>query len=217
MNIILFGPPGVGKGTQGVRLAESLGIVHLAMGDLLRAAVADETELGLKAKAFMEAGKLVPDDLVIGLIEERITADDAKQGFLLDGFPRNVAQAKALNDMLHKHGLEIDHVIFMDASKQALVERLSGRLTCSACGFGFHRHYSPPKIEGRCDKCGGSLYQRPDDNEEVIAQRLDVYAEQTSPLLEFYGDDKSFSKVNAEAGMDEVYASLVSVVKGQHG
>ncbi len=217
MNIILFGPPGVGKGTQGARLAESLGILHLAMGDLLREAVANKTELGLKAKAFMDEGKLVPDELVIGLIEARITAPDAKQGFLLDGFPRNVAQAKALNAMLEKHGLQIDHVIFMDASKEALIQRLSGRLTCSACGFGFHRHYSPPKIEGQCDKCGGRLHQRADDNEEVIAQRLEVYAEQTSPLLAFYGDDESFSKVNAEADMDEVYALLESVVKGQHG
>ncbi len=214
MNIVLFGPPGVGKGTQGVKLAKAFGIVHLAMGDLLRAAVAEKTELGLKANAFMDAGKLVTDDLVIGLIEERITADDAKHGFLLDGFPRNVAQAKALNAMLDKHGLKIDHVIFMDASKEALLERLTGRLTCSACGFGFHRHYSPPKIEGRCDKCGGSLVQRADDTEEVISQRLEVYAEQTAPLLDFYGNDAAFRKVNAEAGMDEVYASLLAAVKG---
>ena len=214
MNIILFGPPGVGKGTQGVKLAEQFGIVHLAMGDLLRSAVAEKTELGLKAKAFMDAGKLVTDDLVIGLIEARIVADDAANGFLLDGFPRNVEQAKALNEMLAQHGLKIDHIIFMDASKDALLQRLTGRLTCSACGFGFHRHYSPPKIEGQCDKCGGSLYQRADDTEEVISQRLEVYAEQTSPLLDFYGDDEVFSKVDAEAGMDEVYASLERVVKG---
>ncbi|MBN4058395.1 nucleoside monophosphate kinase, partial [Mariprofundus ferrooxydans] len=152
MNIILFGPPGVGKGTQGVKLSSAFGIVHLAMGDLLRAAVAAQTELGLKAKAFMDAGKLVTDALVIGLIEERIVSADAKNGFLLDGFPRNVAQAVALNEMLTKHNLELDHVVFMDASKEALLERLTGRLTCSACGFGFHRHYSPPKIEGQCDK-----------------------------------------------------------------
>ncbi|PCI01252.1 MAG: adenylate kinase [Zetaproteobacteria bacterium] len=214
MNIILFGPPGVGKGTQGVKLSSAFGIVHLAMGDLLRAAVAAQTELGLKAKAFMDAGKLVTDALVIGLIEERIVSADAKNGFLLDGFPRNVAQAVALNEMLTKHNLELDHVVFMDASKEALLERLTGRLTCSACGFGFHRHYSPPKIEGQCDKCGGSLIQRADDTEEVISQRLEVYAEQTAPLLDFYGNEEMFCKVKAEAGMDEVYTSLLAAVKG---
>jgi len=214
MNIILFGPPGVGKGTQGVKLAGEFGIVHLAMGDLLRAAVADQTPLGIKAKAFMDAGKLVTDELVIGLIEERISAEDAQQGFLLDGFPRNVAQAVALNHMLDNKGLKINHVIFMDASKDALLERLAGRLACSACGFGFHRHYSPPKIKGQCDKCSGSLYQRADDTEEVISQRLEVYAEQTSPLLDFYGKDNTFCKVNAEPGMDEVYTSLLEAIKG---
>jgi len=214
MNIVLFGPPGVGKGTQGVRLAEDFDIVHLAMGDLLRAAVAAETELGLNAKSFMDAGKLVTDALVIGLIEERIVSEDAKCGFLLDGFPRNVAQATALNEMLTKHSLKVDHVVFMDATKDVLLPRLAGRLTCSACGFGFHRHYSPPKIEGRCDKCDAALYQRKDDTEKVISQRLEVYAEQTSPLLDFYGNNDSFSKVNAEAGLDEVYALLQIVVKG---
>jgi len=214
MNIVLFGPPGVGKGTQGVRLAEDFGIVHLAMGDLLRAAVVAETELGLEAKSFMDAGKLVTDALVIGLIEERIVSEDAKDGFLLDGFPRNVAQAIALNEMLIKHGLEIDHVVFMDATKDALLARLTGRLTCSACGFGFHRHYSPPKIEERCDKCDSPLYQRKDDTEKVISQRLEVYADQTAPLLDFYGNNESFSKVSAEAGLDEVYALLQTVVKG---
>jgi len=214
MNIVLFGPPGVGKGTQGVRLAKEHGIVHLAMGDLLRAAVTEKTELGLKAKSFMDAGKLVTDEIVIGMIEERIVSDEAKLGFLLDGFPRNVAQATALNEMLGRHGLKLDHIVFMDASKEALLERLAGRLTCSACGFGFHRHYSPPKIEGQCDKCDSALYQRADDTEEVISQRLEVYVEQTSPLLDFYGDSEAFYKVNAEPGMDEVFSSLQSAVKG---
>ncbi|MDX8388569.1 MAG: adenylate kinase [Ghiorsea sp.] len=214
MNIVLFGPPGVGKGTQGVKLSAKFGIVHLAMGDLLRAAVAAQTELGKKAKEFMDAGRLVTDELVIGLIEERILEKDAANGFLLDGFPRNVAQAVALNEMLSRHALSLNDVVFMDASKDALLERLTGRLTCKACGFGFHRHYSPPKIEGQCDKCDGSLYQRADDTKEVISQRLEVYAEQTAPLLGFYGDEAEFRKVNAEAGMDEVYASLLAAVKG---
>jgi adenylate kinase len=214
MNIVLFGPPGVGKGTQGVKLSAEFGIVHLAMGDLLRAAVAAKTALGIKAKSFMDAGRLVTDDLVIGLIEERILEKDAENGFLLDGFPRNVAQAVALNEMLSRHELKLNDIVFMDASKDALLERLTGRLTCSACGFGFHRHYSQPKIDGQCDKCDGALYQRADDTEKVISQRLEVYSEQTSPLLDFYGDEAAFRKVNAEAGMDEVYTSLLAAVKG---
>ena len=214
MNIILFGPPGVGKGTQGLKLSESRGIVHLAMGDILRAAVAEGTDLGLKAKSFMDEGKLVTDELVIGMIEERIVAPSARSGFLLDGFPRNVAQAVALQEMLSKHALSVENVVFMDASKEALMLRLGGRLICSACSFGFHRHYSPPKIDGQCDKCSGELYQRADDNEEVISQRLGIYAEQTAPLLDYYKNEESFCKVNAEGSLDQVYSSLLQAIKG---
>jgi len=214
MNIVLFGPPGVGKGTQGVKLSEKLGVVQIAMGDLLRAAVKEGTELGVKAKGFMDAGKLVPDAVVIGMIEERITASDAAQGFLLDGFPRNVTQAEALNGMLAKHGLLIDRVVFMDAPESLLLERLSGRLICKACGFGFHRHYSPPREDGCCDRCDGELYQRADDKEEVIAQRLKVYGEQTQPLLDFYASSDAFSKIDAAGGVDEVYTALEKAVQG---
>jgi adenylate kinase len=214
MNIVLFGPPGVGKGTQGGKLAEELGIIQIAMGDLLRTAVQQETQLGLEAKGYMDAGKLVPDDVVIGMIEERITAPDVANGFLLDGFPRNVAQAQALAAMLSKHSMEIDRVIFMDAPESALLERLCGRLICRACGFGFHRHYSPPRESGRCDRCGGELYQRKDDREDVIAQRLGVYAEQTQPLLDFYSEDKGFRKIDAAGDVASVYAALEKAVQG---
>ncbi|MDX8384858.1 MAG: adenylate kinase [Ghiorsea sp.] len=214
MNIVLFGPPGVGKGTQGIKLAESTGIVHLAMGDLLRAAVTEGTPLGLKAKSFMDAGKLVTDDIVIGMIEERIVDPSADSGFLLDGFPRNVPQAVALEEMLSRHALSIEHIVFMDASNEALMQRLGGRLVCRACSFGFHRHYSPPKIDGQCDKCSGELYQRADDNEKVISQRLATYAEQTAPLLDYYKNEKSFCKVNAEGSLDQVYGSLLQAIKG---
>jgi len=214
MNIILFGPPGVGKGTQGVRLAESFNIVHLAMGDLLRAAVKEKTELGIQAKSYMDEGKLVPDSVVIGMIEERIVAVDAVNGFLLDGFPRNVAQALALNEMLIQHALKIDHVIFMEADKACLVERLCGRLICKGCGFGFHRHYSPPKKDGVCDRCGSELYQREDDREDVIEQRLKVYQKETQPLLEFYSDLDVFSKVDAMRSMDDVFHTLEKTVQG---
>jgi len=214
MNIILFGPPGVGKGTQGIKLSEKLGIIQIAMGDLLRAAVKEGTELGVKAKSFMDAGKLVPDDVVIGMIEERITADDAEAGFLLDGFPRNVPQAEALAAMLDTHGLKIERIVFMDAPESMLLERLSGRLICRACGFGFHRHYSPPREEGRCDHCSGELYQRDDDREEVIAQRLGVYQEQTQPLLDFYSSTDGFFKIDAAGEVADVYKELEKAVQG---
>ncbi len=212
MNIVLFGPPGVGKGTQGERLASATGASHLAMGDILRAAVRDETEAGLKARAYMEAGKLVPDEVVVAMIEDKI-AGDALAGFLLDGFPRNVPQAEALEAMLARHDMAIERIIFMDAPEEALIERLSGRLICRACGFGFHRHYSPPREAGRCDRCGGELYQREDDREDVIANRLRVYKEQTQPLLAYYQDKPGFRRIDASGEMDAVYAALVKAVE----
>jgi len=213
MNIILFGPPGVGKGTQGVKLAEDLGITAFAMGDILRAAVKEGTDLGLKAKSFMDSGQLVPDEVVVGMIEARITDASAASGFLLDGFPRNVSQAEALAEMLERHGLSIERVVFMDAPFDMLIERLGGRLICKACGFGFHRHYSPPREEGVCDRCGGELYQRDDDREEVIAERLEVYQAQTQPLLDYYQELSSFRKVDASGEMGVVYAALEKVVQ----
>ncbi len=210
MNIVLFGPPGVGKGTQGERLASETGASHLAMGDILRAAVRDETEAGLQARAFMDAGKLVPDEVVVAMIEDKITGDG---GFLLDGFPRNVAQAEALEVMLAGHDMTIDRIIFMDAPEKNLIDRLSGRLICRACGFGFHRHYSPPRETGCCDRCGGELYQREDDREDVIANRLHVYQEQTQPLLAYYQDKQGFRKLDASGEMDAVYAALTKAVK----
>lgn len=212
MHLILFGPPGVGKGTQGARLAEELGIPQVATGDILRAEVAAASELGQKAKTFMDAGKLVPDEVVVGMIESRITADDAADGFLLDGFPRNVAQAQALDSMLASHDMAVDRVVFMDAAEEQLIERLCGRLICRGCGFGFHRHYSPPRTEGLCDKCGGELYQRDDDREDVIAERLAVYREQTQPLLSYYRKSPAFRQVQAGDEIDKVYADLKRAV-----
>jgi len=211
MNLILFGPPGVGKGTQGEKIATEKGIAHLAMGDLLRAAVRDETEAGLKAKTFMDAGKLVPDAVVVAMIEDEIIGGEAS-GFLLDGFPRNVPQAEALAAMLDKHGLNIDRTIFMDAPEDNLIKRLCGRLICRACGFGFHRQYSPPLKSGCCDRCGGELYQREDDREDVISNRLQVYQEQTKPLLDYYQHQEGFFKLDAGGEMDAVYAALKKLV-----
>jgi len=211
MNLVLFGPPGVGKGTQGERIAAEKGLSHLAMGDLLRAAVRDETAAGVKAKVFMDAGKLVPDGVVVAMIEDKIV-NDTSGGFLLDGFPRNVTQAEALARMLDKHGLKIDRTIFMDAPEENLLKRLCGRLICRACGFGFHRQYSPPLKSGYCDRCDGELYQREDDREDVIANRLQVYREQTAPLLDYYQHQDGFFKLDAGGEMDVVYAALKEIV-----
>ncbi len=211
MNLILFGPPGVGKGTQGARIATEKGMAHLAMGDLLRAAVRDQTDAGIQAKGFMDAGKLVPDGVVVAMIEDKIVSD-AVGGFLLDGFPRNVTQAEALVLMLDKHGLKIDRTIFMDAPEENLLKRLCGRLICRACGFGFHRQYSPPLKSGYCDRCDGELYQREDDREDVIANRLQVYREQTAPLLNYYQHKAGFFKLDAGGEMDVVYAALQKIV-----
>ena len=212
MNLILFGPPGVGKGTQGERLASELHIDHLAMGDILRAAVAQETAAGLQAKRFMDAGKLVPDAVVVAMIEEKIVAGNGK-GFLLDGFPRNVTQAEALKRMLAKHELCIDRTVFMDAPEDKLLKRLCGRLICRACGFGFHVQYSPPRKSGLCDRCGGELYQRDDDREDVIAHRLEVYREQTAPLLDYYQHQEGFRKLDAGGETNAVYIALKQLVE----
>jgi len=211
MNLVLFGPPGVGKGTQGEKLATETGIQHLAMGDILRAAVRDGTDAGKQARVYMDGGKLVPDDVVVAMIEDVLVAG-GNTGFLLDGFPRNVAQAEALAAMLARHDLKIDHIVFMDAPEENLLKRLCGRLICRACGFGFHRQYSPPRKAGYCDRCGGELYQREDDREEVIAQRLVVYREQTEPLLAYYQDKPGFHKLDASGETQSVYAALKQAV-----
>ncbi|MDX8412099.1 MAG: adenylate kinase [Mariprofundaceae bacterium] len=212
MRLVLFGPPGVGKGTQGERLASELGVIQAATGDMLRAAVSAGTQLGKQARTYMDAGKLVPDAVVVGLIEERISQKDAAHGFLLDGFPRNLAQAEALDAMLQHRDMQLERVVFMRAEEAALIERLSGRLLCRACGFGFHRHYSPPRDEGHCDRCGGELYQRDDDRESVITSRLEVYREQTEPLRSHYADHPGFREIDGGEAIDEVYENLKKAV-----
>ncbi|MFQ5355322.1 MAG: adenylate kinase [Mariprofundaceae bacterium] len=212
MRLVLFGPPGVGKGTQSKRLAEEFGLIHIAAGDILREIVGVGTRLGDEARRYMEAGQLVPDDVVTGLIGERITSNDAENGFVLDGFPRNLAQATSLSEILERSDANLDRVVFLDAGPEALIERLSGRLTCRACDFGFHRHYSPPRVEGCCDRCNGELYQRDDDREDVIAVRLQTYSRQTKPLLGYYSDHPGFRSVNAEDALDNVYNNLKKVL-----
>jgi adenylate kinase len=187
MDIIMLGPPGCGKGTQAKRLTEKFGIPQVSTGDLLRAAVKNGTELGLAAKKFMDAGQLVSDEVVIGMVKERLKEADCKKGFILDGFPRTVPQAEALDKTLKSMGRSINKVINIDVPDDEVVARLSGRRTCKKCGAMYHVQFNMPKKKGVCDKCGGELYQRDDDNEKTIRNRLQVYHDQTSPLKSYYG------------------------------
>jgi len=213
MNLVLLGGPGSGKGTQAVVLSKELSVVHLSTGDMLRAAVKDNTELGIKAKGFMEKGQLVPDDLVINLIFERVSKPDVKNGFILDGFPRNISQAKSLDEILKQKSLPIDFAINLNASENTIVQRLSGRRVCSKCGANFHIKNMPPKVDAICDKCGGSLYQRKDDNETTIKQRLEVYMKENASLLTYYKLQNKLVEVDANFGAEIVNKSILDYIR----
>jgi adenylate kinase len=212
MRIILLGAPGSGKGTQAQRLVAQFHIPQVSTGDLLREAVAAGTELGKRAKTAMDAGELVSDDVVLGMIRERLGRPDAAGGFILDGFPRNIAQAQALDGLLEELGAPLEAVVLMDVDFDVLLKRLTGRRTCSDCGKVFNIHFFPPKQDGVCDACGGELVQRADDNEETISQRLRVYEAQTSPLVKFYESREMLKVVPAEGEIDAVYERLVSTL-----
>ncbi|GAB4261773.1 adenylate kinase [Deferrisoma sp.] len=214
MRLILLGPPGAGKGTQAKRLIERYGIPQISTGDILRAAVRDGTELGRKAKEYMDAGKLVPDEVVIGIIEERLQEPDCAKGFILDGFPRTVPQADALGEVLGKLGQAIDHVVSIEVPDEELVERLTGRRTCRGCGAMYHVKFTPPAKDGVCDKCGGELYQRDDDREETIRSRLKVYHDQTAPLVEYYEKAGLLRRVPGQGSVDEIYQRILEVLEG---
>ena len=215
MNIILLGPPGAGKGTQAQRLQSDLGMVQLSTGDMLRAAVASGSDLGRKAKNIMDKGQLVPDDLMVGLIEDRIEQPDCARGFILDGFPRTEAQAEALDRMLGKSGKKLDRVIEMEVDEKALTERIVGRFTCAKCGAGYHDKFKRPKVEGVCDVCGSREFtRRKDDNAETMKTRMAAYRAQTEPLLPYYDSRKVLRKVDGMAAMDEVYRQIRAVLAG---
>jgi adenylate kinase len=204
VRVIFLGPPGAGKGTQAQALASEWGVPHVATGDMLREAAAAKTPLGLEAKRHMDAGSLVPDDVVIGLVGERLAQPDAKAGVVLDGFPRTVTQAEALDALFARAGLALDRVVFFEVSRDELLRRLTGRRVCRACGRTFHLVSAPPKAAGKCDACGGELYQRVDDREDTVATRLDVYEKQTVPLLDYYRGRKLLAEVPGEGSVDQV-------------
>jgi len=212
MRLILLGPPGAGKGTQAKMLKEKFQIPQISTGDILRQAVKDNTELGARAKTIMDAGQLVPDDVVIGVIKERIRQEDCRAGFILDGFPRNIAQAEKLSETLVEMNLKIDKVINLEVDAEEVVERLTGRSTCVDCGTMFHQVSRPPKVSDVCDGCKGKLEQRPDDNRETIQERLKVYEESTAPLKEFYKKQGNLKTVEAKGSVEEIFSNVCEMI-----
>ncbi len=213
MNIILLGPPGSGKGTQAKEIIEKHSIPQISTGDLLREAVKNETELGKKAKEYMDAGKLVPDEVVVGMVKERLQKDDCQNGFILDGFPRTVPQAEALDQTLSEVGKKIDNVLSIEVPDSEVVERLSGRRTCENCGTMYHVKFNPPKQEGVCDKCGGKLYQRDDDNEKTIKNRLQVYHDQTSPLKDYYSKKGLVKEIEGVGDIAQIKQAVLNALE----
>ena len=214
MKIVFMGPPGAGKGTQAEKIIENYQIPHISTGDMFRKAIKDQTELGMEAKRYMDQGALVPDHVTIGIVKDRLSESDCKSGFLLDGFPRTVDQAKALDEILTSLDSKIDYVINIDVDLDILKERLTGRRICRSCGATYHMIFNPPKNADVCDKCGGELYQRKDDNEETVGNRLDVYVSQTKPLLDYYSLAGNLVNINGQQSIDLVFAEIQDVLGG---
>lgn len=214
MNILFMGPPGAGKGTQAERIVEEFNVPHISTGDAFRLAMKQGTPIGLKAKEYIDQGLLVPDEITNGIVKERLAQDDCAAGFLLDGFPRTIQQAEALDAMLQELGRNIDHVVNLSVDRDRLLARLTGRRICKTCGATYHVLFNPPKTEGICDKDGGELYQRSDDSEEKVATRLDEYTSKTAPLLTFYGEKGLLREVNGEQDINVVTAEIISTLRG---
>jgi adenylate kinase len=213
MDMILLGLPGVGKGTQAKKLEESLEIPHIATGDIFRKAIKNETPLGKKAKSFIDAGELVPDEVTIGIVKERLTKPDCENGFILDGFPRTIAQAEALDEILTEQNRELDLVIYLQAEIDILVKRLAGRRVCVDCGAVYHVENDPPEVEGVCDKCGGKLIQRSDDQEETVKKRIEVNKEKTAKLADYYQNKGILHEVESTGGIDKVQQRLLELIE----
>jgi adenylate kinase len=212
MNLILLGPPGAGKGTQAKMMIDKFQIPQISTGDILRAALKERTPLGLKAKEYMDKGLLVPDEVVIDIIRERLKEPDCRNGYILDGFPRTVAQAQALDKVLADMHSAIDHVISIEVDKGELIKRLTGRRTCRQCGRGYHVIFDPPLNKDLCDKCQGELYQRDDDNEDTVRNRLDVYDSQTFPLIQYYKEKNLLRSIEGQGSIQQIFDRIVGVL-----
>ena len=216
MNLVLMGLPGAGKGTQAEKIVEKYGIPHISTGDMFRAAIKESTELGLQAKSFMDQGNLVPDEVTIGIVRERLSKEDCAEGFLLDGFPRTVAQAEELENILSDLNKRIDYVINIDVDQEFLMERLTGRRICKSCGSTYHLVFNPPAKDDVCDRCGGELYQRADDNAETVQNRLEVNQKQTKPLLDFYEGKGYLRNINGQQDIRKVFDDLDQLLGSLH-
>ncbi len=212
MKIILLGPPGAGKGTQAKRLAQELGLPHISTGDILRQNVSSGTQLGSEAKNYMDKGALVPDELVTRMLESRLRQPDIEKGFILDGYPRNINQARELDNILIKEKTDIDLVVYLDTSEKVIIQRLGGRLVCRSCGFNFHIKNMPPKNDMVCDSCGGKLYQRTDDKEETIKTRLEVYRQEVASLIGYYQDSSRLYRISADEEAGVVLNKIIHLV-----
>lgn len=212
VDLVLMGLPGAGKGTQAAMIVEKYGIPHISTGDMFRAAIKEGTELGKKAKKFMDEGQLVPDEVTIGIVRERLAKEDCKKGFLLDGFPRTVPQAEALDNILNEMNRGIDYVIHIDVDREILMERLTGRRICRDCGATYHLVFNPPKQPNVCDKCNGELYQRDDDNEETVANRLEVNINQQQPLLDYYRNKGVLKTIDGNRKIEEVFQEVDTLI-----
>jgi adenylate kinase len=214
MNVVLLGPPGAGKGTQAIRISHRFDLPHISTGDMFRRAVAAQTELGVQAKGYMNRGELVPDEVVIGIVKQRLEEPDCDTGFLLDGFPRNAAQAQALEEALAGDNRGLDKVLNIEVGQEELIRRLTGRRTCRACGKVYHLIFSPPRAETVCDVCGGELWQREDDAEDTVRNRLEVYERETAPLIAYYSRRGSLVSVDGAQPVDKVFADIEKILAG---
>ena len=213
MNIILMGLPGAGKGTQASEIVKKFPIPHISTGDMFRKAIKDETDLGKEAKSYMDRGELVPDEVTVGIVKDRISEDDAKKGFLLDGFPRTMEQAKALSEIMQELDRTIDAVINIEVPEEELMNRLTGRRICEKCGTTYHLVFNPPKVDGICDIDGGKLYQREDDNPETVANRLNVNVKQSKPILEYYDNENVLKNIDGSKDIKEVTSDVIEILE----